>query len=404
MADFHQNGIVSTLHNLTDRPTEELEELLVKYGKSRPISLVLPSLFSELEGPALKNIIDQLRDVPYLDKIVIGLDRANEEQFKYAKEFFSVLPQDHVVIWNDGPRMQKIRDILSEHDLAPEEPGKGCNVWYCFGYILAACENVEVVGLHDCDITTYDRGMLARLYYPVCNPNFSYIFSKGYYARIANGSMNGRVTRLLITPIIHALREVYGYDGYLNYLNAFRYPLAGEFAMNIDVVADLRIPTDWGLEIGILSELRRSYSTNKICQVDIADNYDHKHQDVSEDDKGKGLSKMSIDIVLSIFRKLAISGKVIGEEQVRAVKATYLRTALDLVEMYKHDAVINGLDYNVHKEEKTVELFASNIVEAGLQFIANPTDTPFVPRWNRVRYAVPEIMDQIREAVEADNA
>ena len=72
--------------------------------------------------------------------------------------------------------------------------------------------------------------------------------------------------------------------------------------------------------------------------------------------------------------------------------------------MYKHDAVINGLNYNVHKEEKTVELFAANIVEAGVQFTDNPTETPFVPRWNRVRYAIPEIMDKIRDAVEADNA
>lgn len=403
MADFHQNGIVSTLHNLTDRSTGELEELLVKYSKTRPIALVLPSLFSELEGSALKNIVNELKDVPYINKIIIGLDQANQEQFEYAKEFFSVLSQEHVILWNDGPRLQEVSKTLLEHGLAPEQPGKGRNVWYCFGYALAACENIEVIGLHDCDILTYDRGMLARLYYPVCNPNFNYVFSKGYYARIADGSMNGRVTRLLVTPIIHALRTVYGHDPYLNYLNAFRYPLAGEFAMNIDVLSDLRIPTDWGLEIGILSEIRRNYATKLICQVDIADHYDHKHQDVSEDDKSKGLSKMSIDIVLSIFRKLAIAGNVIGEGQIRTIKATYLRTALDMVEMYRHDAVLNGLQYNVHKEEKTVELFASNIVEAGRQFTENPDEKPFVPRWNRVGFAIPDIMEQLKQAVEEDN-
>ena len=403
MADFHQNGVVSTLHNLTNRPVEELEKKLVKYSKERPIALVLPSLFSELEGPALKNIVEHLKDVPYLSKIIIGLDQATEEQFEYAKEFFSVLPQDHAILWNDGPRLRAVDEELASHDLAPPAPGKGRNVWYCFGYILAACPEIEVIGLHDCDILTYDRGMLARLLYPVANPNFNYVFSKGYYARVADGKMNGRVMRLLVTPLIHALREVFGYDPYLNYLNSFRYPLAGEFAMSKDVLLDLRIPSDWGLEIGILSEVRRNYSTKMICQVELADNYDHKHQEMSEEDKSKGLSKMSIDIALSIFRKLAVNGKTLSEERIRTVKAVYLRTALDILEMYRHDAVMSGLKFNVHEEEKAVELFASNIVEAGSIFRSNPADVAFVSRWNRMHHAIPGIRDQIKKAVEKDN-
>lgn len=404
MADFHQNGVVTTLHNLTERPVEELEERLLHFSKKRPMALVLPSLYSELEGPALKTIVEELKKVPYLDKIVIGLDQANQEQFEHAKRYFSELPQDHVVLWNDGPRLGAVRAELEAANLAPENPGKGCNVWYCFGYILAACPQIEVVGLHDCDIVTYDRSMLARLMYPVANPNFGYIFSKGYYARVAEGAMNGRVTRLLVTPLLKALSRVYGYDPYLDYLSQFRYPLAGEFAMKIDVLPDLRIPTDWGLEIGILSEVRRNYNANVICQVDIADRYDHKHQKLSEEDKTAGLSKMSIDIALSIFRKLAVSGKIISEEQIRTLKATYLRTALDMTEMYQHDAIINGLDYNIHKEEKTVELFASNLVEAGQAFIHKPDDTPFVPRWKRVEVALPEVITQLSEAVHMDNA
>ncbi len=216
--------------------------------------------------------------------------------------------------------------------------------------------------------------------------------------------MNGRVVRMLITPLLKALRQVFGDDPYLEYLSAFRYPLAGEFAMNIDVLPDLRIPNDWGLEIGILSEIRRNYSTNVICQVELSDNYDHKHQDVSEDDRTKGLSKMSSDIVLSIFRKLAVGGHILSDESLRTIKATYLRTAMDLVEMYKDDATMNGLDYNVHQEEKTVELFARNIIGAGRDFIDNPEEAPFVPRWNRVRHALPDVMSELEEAVRLDNA
>ncbi|MAF98659.1 MAG: glycosyl transferase [Micavibrio sp.] len=402
MADFHQNGIVSTLHNLSDRPVEELDACLKEYSKSNPMTLVLPSLYSELEGSALKHIVDELKQVSYLNNIVIGLDQADRKQFEHALSYFSELPQQHSVLWNDGPRLRAVDEKISEQGLAPIAPGKGRNVWYCFGYVMAACQDTKVVGLHDCDIITYDQTLLARLFYPVANPYFSYIFSKGYYARVAEGKMNGRVMRLLVTPLIQALKKVYGDDPYLDYLAAFRYPLAGEFAMDIDVISDLRIPNDWGLEIGILSEIRRNYSPNMICQVELADTYDHKHQDVSEEDKNKGLYKMSVDIIVSIFRKLAADGKLVSEEHLRAIKATYLRGAMDLVEMYEHDATLNGLAYNVHLEEKTVELFAANIIEGGRDFIANPTKAPFVPRWNRVRYAVPDVLERLEEAVRLD--
>jgi glucosyl-3-phosphoglycerate synthase len=89
------------------------------------MSLVLPSLFSELEGPALGPILDELTQVPYLNEIVIGLDRADEEQFSYAKEYFSRLPQHHRILWNDGPRLRAIDKMLADKGLAPTEMGKG---------------------------------------------------------------------------------------------------------------------------------------------------------------------------------------------------------------------------------------------------------------------------------------
>ena len=60
MGDFHQNGLVSTLHNLGQRPIVEIENELNQFKNVRPMGLVLPSLFSELEGPALSGIVDEL--------------------------------------------------------------------------------------------------------------------------------------------------------------------------------------------------------------------------------------------------------------------------------------------------------------------------------------------------------
>lgn len=401
MGDFYQGGMVATLHNLVDRPLEDLEADLIDFSKSRPMSLVLPSLFSELQGQALEDIVQNLRDVPYLSEIVIGLDRANADEFREAVTYFGRLPQHHRILWNDGPRLRAIDQRLQAEGLAPQEPGKGRNAWYCLGYVLASGRG-KAIALHDCDIVTYERLLPARLFYPIANPAFSYEFCKGYYARVTDTSINGRVSRLLVTPLVRSLKKIYPNTDYLDYLDSFRYPLAGEFSLQADVVGELRIPSDWGLEIGLLSEVYRNYSSNRLCQVDIADRYDHKHQDLSEHDDSGGLSKMSIDITKAIFRKLAINGAVFSNETFRSIKATYYRTALDFVEMYYNDARMNGLSLDIHREEQAIELFAANIVKAGNIFLDNPMETPFIPSWNRVVSAIPTILEDLREAVEAD--
>ncbi len=401
MGDFHQSGVITTLHNLGNRSVEALEAELVEFAKTRPIALILPCLYSELEGPAMENIVAELAKVPYLSQIVIGLDRADESQYKKALEFFKVLPQDHVVLWNDGPRLKALDSELSKLGLEPKQMGKGRNVWYCMGYLLSQGK-AEAIALHDCDIVTYKRDMLAKLVYPVANPAFNYEFCKGYYARVANGTINGRVCRLLVTPLLRALKKIIGAHDYLEYMDSYRYPLAGEFSMRADVLQGIRIPSDWGLEIGVLSETYRNYSNNHLCQVDIADIYDHKHQDVSYDDETGGLSRMSIDISKAIFRKLATTGVVLSLETFRTLKATYYRLALDMVDSYHSDAMINGLTLDNHNEEKAVELFAENIMKAGHHFLENPQETPFIPSWTRVKSALPELGNNFVAAVEQD--
>ena len=403
MGDFYQNGIITTLHNLADRPVEDLERGLTTFSVRRPMALILPSLYSELEGTALPKIIDELVQVPYLSEIVIGLDRADEAQFREALLFFGRLPQHHRVLWNDGPRLQALDALLREQGLAPRELGKGRNVWYCMGYTLATNRS-ESVALHDCDIVTYDRSLLARLIYPVAHPRFNYEFCKGYYARVADGKINGRVSRLLVTPLLRALKKTLGDMEYLEYMDSFRYPLAGEFSFRRDVLNDILIPSDWGLEIGVLSEMYRNYAKNRLCQADIADIYDHKHQELSPDDEEGGLSKMSIDISKALFRKLATRGVTFNTETFRSLKATYYRIALDFVETYHNDAMMNGLTLDIHAEEQAVELFAENIMKAGEAFLDRPMERPFIPSWSRVISAIPDILEQLVSAVEADHA
>lgn len=403
MADFQQNGNIAQFHDLRTRPLEELEYRLETFAQTRKISLILPSLYSELEGGALPHILAELAKVKYLHRVIIGLDQADAAQFRHAREFFSQLPQNHVVIWNDGPRVQQVMERLEPLGLGPIEPGKGRNVWGCIGYLIA-CQDSAVMAIHDCDIVTYERGMLSRLVYPVAHPAMPYHLSKGFYPRIGTNRMGGRVTRNLVSPLLISLKKVIGDRDYIDYLRAFRYPLSGEFAMRTASLPDLRMPSDWGLEIGVLSEAWRNLGPRAVCQVEIADRYDHKHQDLSPEDAQTGLNRMSMDICKAIFRKLAADGTVFSVNTFRTLRATYYRRALDMLEVYSHDAMMNGLDFDRHSEERSIAMFAENIFEAGQVFLENPQELPFIPNWNLVHAADPDFLTDFRAAVAADHA
>ena len=390
------------MHRIGDRPIAELEAELRSWSADTPMAIIIPTLYDELERRALPTIVNELAEVPYLGEVIIGVDGADAEQFAEARRFFATLPMRHRLLWNDGPRLRAVDDELRKLDLAPTQQGKGRNVWYCLGYFLASGRS-DVVALHDADILTYSRDLPARLLYPVAHPDFGYAFAKGYYYRTDGMTLNGRVARLFVAPMIRALRSVLGPSDYLEYLAAFRYPLAGEFALRREVVGGLRIPADWGVEIGILGEVHRRNTVNRICQVDIANAYDHKHQPLSADDPTDGLHRMAIDIALTLYRRLALDGAVWEPPVFRTLQAAFSGAALDLVLAYHHDAELNGLATNRHLEEETVEVFARAVTEAGDAYLADPLGSTLVPDWDRVRGAVPDVLDRLAEAVQLDN-
>ncbi len=408
MGSFYQNGIVANLHDFSYGTYSKgnytkLENDLMKFSKDNPMELILPCLFSEISGKALPKIIDEINKTKFLNHIVIGLDRANKNQYTEASNFFKNLKIPHSILWNDGPRLMELDNELKEKGLSPKEFGKGRNVWFCIGMTLARGK-AESIALHDCDILTYEKSLLAKLFYPVANPVFNFQFCKGYYPRVADGKMNGRVSRLLVFPLLLAMEKTIGRSEYLDFMKSFRYPLAGEFSFRRNLLPRLRIPSDWGLEIGVLSEMQRNHASNRICQVDLAQKYDHKHQDLSENDDNSGLSRMSIDITKALIRKLATQGNIFTLETFRSIKATYYRAALDMIDIYRSDAQMNDLNFDSHIEEKTVELFALNIMKAGESFFENPMETPFIPTWNRVLSAIPDFLDRLKLSVELDNA
>lgn len=401
MSDFFQNGVITTLHRLGSAPPEMLEAELRQHSHVNPISLIIPCLITELDRPAIAEIVEQLTAVEYLDEIVIPLGRANRHQFESARRFFAPLGRRCRLIWIEGDSVQGFIRLLLENGLDIGPPGKGRASWIAVGYVLAGNRS-KAVALHDADIVSYRRAMLGRLCYPLMNPSLGYEYAKGYYARVTD-RLHGRVTRLFLTPLIRALIQLVGSVPYLRYLDSFRYPLSGEFALQTDLARYIRIPGDWGLELGMLAEVYRNTSLRRVCQVDVADTYEHKHQVLSRDDASAGLNRMAGDICKSVLRTLAMEGVVFGQGFYTTLKVAYLRQAQDAIRSYHDDAVTNSLQFDRHAETVAAEVFLSALVRGCEEFERDPLALTGLPNWNRVTSAIPDFLPRYREAIDADN-
>jgi len=269
----------------------------------------------------------------------------------------------------------------------------------------------DVIALHDCDIVTYDRLLLGRLIEPTANPNNDFEFCKGYYARISpsNREMKGRVKRLFVTPFVEALVNLMHDRGhtmleaFFRYHRTFRYALAGEFSFLTRLAKAINIAYDWGLEVSTLSEVYNRLTPKKIAQIELCQNYEHKHQELSEKDSKKGLHRMVVDIAKFYLNYIRSHGRPVHDGFVDMLQHTYYNTALTFVKSYSDDAESNDLVYDRHQEELTVRYFRDFIGTAWNQAREEKEGTQ-IPSWNRVIYSVPDIYDDLLKAVERDNA
>ncbi len=396
MSDFHQRGPITTLPRLEGSDSEQRERELVSFVRTRPLILIIPSLITELDEPALARMVHEIRKALYIDTVVVSLDRADEEGYHRALKYFRDVGHRTVVLWNHAPPILAVREELEERFTAVSRPGKGRAVWMAIGYVLAEAR-AKVVAFHDADVVNYDRSQLTNLVYPVLNPLLSFDFCKAYYARYTD-RLNGRVTRLLMRPLLQAVETTVGRTSFISYMSAFRYPLAGELAFSADLLRQIRIPSDWGLEVGLLFEVLRQRSPRRICQVDIADQFEHKHQPLSPDDPTTGLHRMAIDIVKHLLRILCSAGIVLPGGSFQSMRVAYQRFAEDAVADYLAVAAFNGLVFDKNAEEEAIDTFSRALQEACDQFVVDPLGTPSLPNWARVDSAIPDAGARLVEA------
>jgi glucosyl-3-phosphoglycerate synthase len=397
MSDFHQFGPVTAIPRLVSRDPEEMERRIEELARRFPVSLVIPMVPAEMDRPALARIIDELCAVTWIDTLVISLNRAKAEDYRRALEYFERYPSRKVVLWTESPAVSAFVSDMAAAGLYTGEPGKGRACWLAIGLVLAE-DRASYIAFQDADVVNYTRWMLGRLVLPAIEPTVDFDFVKAYYARVSD-RLHGRVTRLLLTPLLGAFTRLIGQDPYIGYLSSFRYALSGEFTIKCDLAEKLRLPCDWGLEIVTLFEVLRHRAPGRLCQVEIAERYDHKHQDLSGQDPTQGLNRMARDVIKHLLRTLAAAGVNLSPGLLMSLLAAYQRHAQDAVTDSYAVAVINHLKYDRHGEEQSVHVFTEALRASIDEFLADPLGPPLVPNWSRVWAGVPDANARLLAAV-----
>lgn len=398
MSDFHQPGLICTLQRLSGTNDEKLESELVALASRKPVSLILPCHFSELGQPALAHILDELARAEFLGEIIVSMNGMDRAGWDAARSYFSRVRQPCRILWNDGPRLGAVYGRLAEAGLGGFIPGKGFNAWAALGIVCAEAKS-EIVALQDCDVASFRREMLARLCYSSLRPELDYDYAKMYYSRVTD-RIYGRVSRLFLTPLLHALVRVVGHHPMLDFLLSFRYPLSGEYAIRRELAGAISIRGDWGLEIGLLCEVFRSTEPNRVCQVDGGGNYDHKHQPLGTDTE-TGLYKMSSQIARALFEQLAAEGLALSGTFLPAVQSSYRRESREALQRYRNLALINGLPFDLEAETQAVESFANALGEAIGD--CNTPDQSSLASWKRIASLKPGFIPEFLAAVAAEN-
>ena len=396
--DYKQE-LITTIHDFGCN-LDDLEVKLTELAQETKTAVLIPALYEEIERPALTTIKNELLKCEFIGTVIISVYANTIQEYQQVVQFFAELPQTTLILWENGARITQILECLRAKDLnLMRYSGKGKAVWLALG--LATLE-AEAIALHDADIITYNKSYPLKLLYPLVEKEFGIAFNKAYYARLGSETrnLNGRAVRLFVTPLISALMDIFGYQNYLRYLNSFRYPLSGEFALNSDLALNIRIPANWGLEIGLLAEVYRNVAEKRISQIDLGI-FDHKHQKIGKS-TNEGLQKMCRDILRSLLRTLTESEQVIiTRDHIQALKIKYRREAQDYTRQYFLDARFNSLSYDRHQEEVTIEIFQQVVMEAGEFFFADPSGA-LIPDWTRALAVMPLLREEIKQAVIED--
>jgi hypothetical protein len=280
------------------------------------VSLIIPTKFGrgegrEVEREALKKILSEcsgLVDAGYLDEIVVidaTRDKNGNPDFRVLQDVVKVA-YDEIGLFREqvnllakyGSENQKGKRGLTDffikvvHQFDENIPkvlakfgvfgvtgffgipfGKGSGLW-----LSIPITSGDILCFVDSDILNFRKEFVIALCHPIIyswNLREAGIkFVKAYYKRLTKtpdlppdeAILGGRVCRLFTIPLIQAATKSLGV---YKPLNAFKYPLAGEFALSRDTFENLNIPAAYFVELYMLFQLLGIIGNASMAQVDL---------------------------------------------------------------------------------------------------------------------------------------
>ena len=381
----HPAGI-TTLHRLRPEAWPALEQSLGDLTQECPVTLLLPCHVKELGTESLDGIIRELTRAFWIKQIVVGVDGGSDAEFKLARQIFSGLPCETTLLQTASPAVWALEEEMRAAGLTTASSGKGRNVWLCAGRALADGDGPGVVAVHDCDIRDYTRELPGRLCHPLLERRWGFRFNKGFYSRYSD-RLHGRVQRLLVRPLLRAMELRAGPVAMLQFLSAFRYPLAGESAFDRPLLAELNFPASWGLEMGLLAEIARRVHPRAVCQTELCGAYDHKHHDLSPEDPDTGLHRMAREVSDTLLSTVS-GGTYPWREQ---ILETWQEMTTDALRHASAESVLNGLPHSMEQETLAVSTFRQALQAAADE----PAPPALLPSWRSATRALPHLLTRL---------
>lgn len=398
MADFHQPRFVPTVHRLGRHRLlgAHATDLLLSRAQAAGVSttLILPALAQELDTAAFPRILRLLSAAPLLGRLIVVLGHATAEQHAAATRLLRDVRVPVSLVCLDDPAVAAIVRSLAREGLAIQPHGKGHACWLGLCTALAG-PGSDVIAMHDCDIESYTPDLLRRLLSPLVIPEKPFHFAKGYYPRVTT-RLYGRVTRLLVAPLLRALQSMDLPTTLPAFLADFRYPLAGEVAFSRALASEMPVHGGWGLEIGTLAEVYQRQPTYRACQVDIADEYEHRHRAIGGPATDTAcLNTMVEQIIVTLIDALRRQSVAVDARLLRYVLVHHRHEAQRLVDAYEADAAVNGLSYDRKLELETSAQFAAafeRCIDNGLC-----AGQAAHPSWKEVQAVAPQVARRFAE-------
>ncbi|WP_370591164.1 glucosyl-3-phosphoglycerate synthase [Saccharopolyspora montiporae] len=240
------------------QPTWSVAEL-VSAKRARSVSVVLPALN---EAATVGGIVTAIRPLTtsacgrLVDEIVVMDSGSTDRTCAAAAEA--------------GARVFRRDDVLPTVDV---RPGKGEVLWRS----LAATTG-DVVVFIDADLIGFEADFVPALLGPLLT-EADPMLVKGFYRRplgpdtgTADGDGGGRVTEILVRPLLAQLRPELG--GVIQ-------PIGGEYAARREFLASASFAPGYGVDIGLLLDAHERYGLPGLAQVNLGARR-HRNRDLPE--------------------------------------------------------------------------------------------------------------------------